>query len=42
LEELGSRGAGLFLMKKLMDEVHFEFAPEGGTILKMVKRKGES
>lgn len=39
LEELRVRGAGLFLMNKLMDEVKFEFG-EDGNVLKMVKRKG--
>jgi anti-sigma regulatory factor (Ser/Thr protein kinase) len=39
LEELGSRGAGVYLMKKIMDEVEFEFLPGGGTVLKMVKNK---
>ena len=39
LEELGSRGAGLFLIKKVMDEVHFDFSKEKGTTLFMTKRK---
>lgn len=38
LEELGSRGAGLFLMEKLMDEVDFEFMDDKGTKLTLVKR----
>jgi len=37
LEELGNRGAGVFLMKKLMDEVEFEFIPDEGTKLTLVK-----
>lgn len=37
LEKLGSRGAGVFLMRKLMDEVRFEFSKKSGTILKMKK-----
>ena len=39
LEKLQSRGAGLFLMKKLMDEVHFDFETEDGNVLLLVKRK---
>jgi serine/threonine-protein kinase RsbW len=39
LEELGSRGAGIFLIRKLMDEVHFEFSKKEGTILKLKKKK---
>lgn len=38
LDEISPGGAGLFLMKKLMDEVHFEFQ-EGGNVLTMIKRK---
>lgn len=41
LEELGSRGAGVFLMKKLMDLVKFEFDEEQGTTLTMLKKKGD-
>jgi len=39
LEELGSRGAGIFLINKLMDEVNFEFSKQGGTTLKLKKNK---
>ncbi len=38
LEKVSPGGAGLFLMKKLMDEVHFEFQ-EDGNVLTMTKRK---
>jgi serine/threonine-protein kinase RsbW len=38
LSELGNRGAGLFLMNKLMDEVRFEFDELGGTTLTMFKK----
>lgn len=38
LESLGNRGAGVFLMKKLMDKVEFEFLDDKGTILTLVKR----
>jgi serine/threonine-protein kinase RsbW len=39
LEDLKPRGAGLFIMKKMMDEVNFTFDREKGNILRMVKRK---
>jgi len=38
LEEYGPRGAGLFLMRKMMDEVKFDFRLGKGTTLTMVKR----
>ena len=38
LEEVEMRGAGIFLIKKMMDEVHYQFG-NGGTILKMRKIK---
>ena len=40
LEELRSRGLGVFLMRKMMDVVEYEFNPEDGNILRMVKKKG--
>jgi serine/threonine-protein kinase RsbW len=39
LESFGSRGAGVFLMKKLMDEVSYVFSEGGETILRMIKRR---
>jgi anti-sigma regulatory factor (Ser/Thr protein kinase) len=39
LDELKEGGAGLYLMRKMMDEVEFDFKPEEGNILRMVKRK---
>lgn len=39
LEKLQTRGAGLFFMRKLMDEVRFDFDPQKGNSLVMVKRK---
>jgi serine/threonine-protein kinase RsbW len=39
LEKLPSRGAGLFLMRKMMDEVHFEFRKGKGNTLTMLKRR---
>lgn len=40
LEDLAPGGAGLYLMRKMMDEVTFEFSPETGNVLTMTKRKG--
>jgi len=39
LAELKPRGAGLFIMKKMMDEVKFTFDSKKGNTLRMVKRK---
>lgn len=39
LEEVKSRGLGLFLMHKMMDVVKFETSPEGGNCLTMIKRR---
>lgn len=39
LERLKPRGVGVFLMRKMVDEVHYEYSPEGGNILTLVKRK---
>lgn len=39
LEELGNRGAGIFLINKLMDEVRFEFSKNDGTTLVLKKKK---
>jgi len=41
LEELRSRGLGVFLMRRMMDVVEYEFSPESGNTLKMIKKKGE-
>lgn len=41
IEEVSARGAGLFLMRKMMDEVEFTFDPENGNVLTMVKHKAE-
>lgn len=37
LEELQSRGAGIYLIRRIMDEVHYEFDPQKGNRLTMVK-----
>ncbi len=39
LEEVEPRGAGIFLIRKLMDEVIYEFSSGIGTVLKMKKKK---
>jgi serine/threonine-protein kinase RsbW len=39
LKKLGNRGAGIFLINKLMDEVHFEFSKQEGTTLVLKKKK---
>ncbi len=39
LDEVKSRGLGLFLMHKMMDVVKFEASPEGGNRLVMIKRR---
>lgn len=41
LDEVKPRGAGLFLMHKLMDEVHFEFSEDEGNTLTLVKNREE-
>jgi serine/threonine-protein kinase RsbW len=42
LEERREGGLGLYLIRKLMDEVHFEFTPDSGNVLIMVKHKETS
>ena len=39
LEEREGHGLGLFLMRRLMDEVHFNYESGSGNVLTMVKRK---
>ncbi len=39
LRDLKARGAGMYLMRKMMDEVHYEYSPENGNTLIMVKLK---
>ena len=38
-EERPTGGLGIFLMRKLMDDVHYESLPGGGNLLTLVKRK---
>lgn len=39
LKEVHPRGAGLYLIRKMMDEVDFEFNRKMGNTLTMIKRK---
>jgi serine/threonine-protein kinase RsbW len=39
LEELKPRGLGVFLIRKLMDEVKFDFTQKTGNTLIMIKRR---
>jgi serine/threonine-protein kinase RsbW len=39
LEDVQSSGLGLFFMRKLMDEVRFEFSEEKGNTVTMVKKR---
>lgn len=39
LEEVKPRGLGIYLMRKMMDEVHYESSPERGNTLTMIKRR---
>ena len=39
LDKLEPRGAGLFLIRNMMDDVDFKFSKETGNELRMVKRK---
>jgi serine/threonine-protein kinase RsbW len=39
LQDLKPRGLGLFFMRKMMDDVSFEFHPNNGNVLTMVKYK---
>ncbi len=41
LSERKVGGLGMYLMRKLMDEVSYESSPEMGNILTMIKRTGE-
>jgi serine/threonine-protein kinase RsbW len=41
LEDLKPRGAGLFIIRNLMDDVSFTFSKNKGNVLRMVKLKQE-
>ncbi|MGE5248582.1 MAG: ATP-binding protein [Bacteroidota bacterium] len=40
LSERQIGGLGIYLMRKLMDEVHYESRPRGGNALTLTKRRG--
>ena len=42
LEERGEGGLGLYIMRRLMDKIHFEYSSESGNVLTMVKRQETS
>jgi len=39
LENRKEGGLGLYFIRRLMDEAHFEFTSDSGNILTMIKRK---
>lgn len=39
IENLKPRGAGLFLIRNMMDDVNFKFSEDSGNELRMVKRR---
>ncbi|MDY7077295.1 MAG: ATP-binding protein [Chloroflexota bacterium] len=39
LAECTGGGLGLFFIRQMMDQVHFEFTPDSGNVLTMVKHK---
>lgn len=39
LEEIQPRGIGLYLMRKMMDDIQFNFSEIDGNVLTMVKRR---
>ncbi|UCD98795.1 MAG: ATP-binding protein [Chloroflexota bacterium] len=42
IENIKPRGAGLFLIRNMMDDVEFEFSQRDGNTLRMVKKKKRS
>ena len=42
LEEIEPRGAGIFLINQLMDQVHYESDPQLGNRMELVKHKEEN
>ena len=38
LDEIKPRGLGIFIMRKMMDEVNYESSPDRGNTLTMIKR----
>jgi serine/threonine-protein kinase RsbW len=41
LEEIKPRGLGIFLMRQMMDEVHYQSSPDAGNTLTMIKHRAK-
>jgi serine/threonine-protein kinase RsbW len=41
LEDIKPRGLGIFLMRQMMDEVHYESTPDRGNTLTMIKHRAK-
>ena len=39
LEQVKRRGAGFYLIRKIIDELHYERTPQGDNVMVLVKRK---
>jgi serine/threonine-protein kinase RsbW len=39
LEQVKRRGAGFYLIRKIIDELHYERTPQGSNVMVLVKRK---
>lgn len=39
LDKVKPRGVGLYLIRRMMDKVHYESTPDAGNVLTMVKRR---
>ena len=39
LEQVKRRGAGFYLIRKIIDELHYERTPQGSNVMMLVKRK---
>jgi serine/threonine-protein kinase RsbW len=39
LEDRTEGGLGVFIMRQLMDEIHYDFTPQSGNVLTLVKRR---
>jgi serine/threonine-protein kinase RsbW len=39
LEKIKPRGVGLYLIRRMVDKVHYESTPEAGNVLTLVKRQ---
>ncbi len=41
LEEVKPRGLGIYLMRRMMDEIHYETTPDRGNTLTMIKHRSK-